>query len=110
MSVQKTLQMAHQENTKRISNLSLQEATETLEGLNPIKFHYKAEQEKDLHLGFIAEDALELVATTDRKGLSAMDIVAVLTKVVQQQQAALKEQQAEIAALKAILHQLTQSQ
>jgi len=28
----------------------------------------------------------ELVATADRKGLSAMDIVAVLTKVIQAQQ------------------------
>jgi hypothetical protein len=34
-------------------------------------------------VGFIAEDVPELVATKDRKGLSPMDIVAVLTKVVQ---------------------------
>ena len=37
------------------------------------------------HVGFIAEDVPELVATKDRKGLSPMDIVAVLTKVVQEQ-------------------------
>ena len=48
------------------------------------KFYYKADRE-DEHLGFIAEDVPELVATKDRKGLSAMDIVALLTKVVQQQ-------------------------
>ena len=34
-------------------------------------------------MGFIAEDVPELVATNDRKGLSALDITAVLTKVVQ---------------------------
>ncbi len=34
-------------------------------------------------LGFVLP---ELVATTDRKGLSAMDIVAVPTKVIQAQQ------------------------
>jgi acetolactate synthase small subunit len=37
-------------------------------------------------VGFIAEDVPDLVATTDRKGLSAMDIVAVLTKAVKEQQ------------------------
>jgi hypothetical protein len=36
------------------------------------------------HVGFIAEDVPELVAMKDRKSLSPMDIVAVLTKVVQE--------------------------
>jgi len=43
------------------------------------------------HVGFIAEDVPELVATPNRKGLSSMDIVGVLTKVVQEQQNAIKE-------------------
>jgi len=34
------------------------------------------------HVGFVAEEASELVATKDRKGLRSMDIVAVVTKVV----------------------------
>lgn len=42
--------------------------------------------EEDNYLGFIAEDVPEVVASKDRKGLSPMDIVAVLTKVVQAQQ------------------------
>lgn len=37
-------------------------------------------------MGFIAEDVPDLVATPNRKSLSPMDIVAVLTKVVQEQQ------------------------
>jgi cell division protein FtsB len=48
-----------------------------------------------------------LVATEDRKALSPMDVVAVLTKVVQEQQKAIEEQKkinaelrAEIDALK----------
>ena len=45
----------------------------------------------------------DLVATGDRKGLSAMDIVAVLTKVVQQQQKELSDQREEIETLKAQL-------
>ena len=36
--------------------------------------------------GFIAEDVPDLVATGDRKGLSSMEMTAVLVKVVQKQQ------------------------
>ena len=51
------------------------------------------------HVGFIAEDVPELVTTKDRKGLSPVDIVAVLTKVVQEQQKTDQEQQAVIKTL-----------
>lgn len=44
-------------------------------------------------MGFIAEDVPELVATKDRKGMSPMDVVAVLTKVVKEQQEAIQGQQ-----------------
>jgi hypothetical protein len=75
-----------------IEALTTDEAFGTLKGLNPVKYAYK----KDLtekHVGFIAEEAPDLVATKDRKGLSSMDIVAVLTKVVQEQQKTMQEQQ-----------------
>jgi hypothetical protein len=45
----------------------------------------------DQHVGFIAEDVPDLVATPDRKGMSAMDVTAVLTKVVQEQQNLIQE-------------------
>ncbi len=54
--------------------------------LEPIKFTYKADDSGDLQLGFIAEDVPELVAIPSRKGIAPMDLIAVLTKVVQQQQ------------------------
>ncbi|MCK7476979.1 MAG: tail fiber domain-containing protein [Candidatus Moduliflexus flocculans] len=68
-----------------IRELSAAEAVKALEELNPVTFSYKAEPGEQ-HVGFIAEDVPALVATGDRKGLSAMDIVAVLTKVVKEQQ------------------------
>lgn len=71
---------------KNIAELSAQEALATLENLNPVKFNYKADSDENLHIGFIAEDVPQLVATADRKGLSAMDIVGVLTKALQEQQ------------------------
>ena len=49
------------------------------------KFSYKTSSD-ERHLGFIAEDVPELVATKDKKGMSSMDVVAVLTKVPQEQQ------------------------
>ncbi|MDZ8224107.1 MULTISPECIES: tail fiber domain-containing protein [unclassified Nostoc] len=71
---------------ENITELSSKEALETLANLSPVKFKYKADTEKVQHVGFIAEDVPELVATPDRKRLSSMDIVGVLTKVVQEQQ------------------------
>jgi hypothetical protein len=78
-----------------IRELSGAEAEEAFAELSPVRFEYKAAPDEH-HVGFIAEDVPELVATKDRKGLSAMDVVAVLTKVVQEQQAKFGEQQATI--------------
>jgi Chaperone of endosialidase len=83
---------------KDIHPLSTDQAMATLTRLDPVTFKYKVDDEA--HVGFIAEDVPDLVATGDRKGLSAMDIVAVLTKVVQQQQKELSDQREEIDTLK----------
>ncbi len=88
----KLLETSSRESKENIAELSGKEAVETLKNLNPVKFNFKADSDKNLHLGFIAEDVPELVATSDRKALSPMDIVAVLTQ-------ALKEQQNTISAL-----------
>lgn len=91
---------------ENINELSAAEALATLDELNPVKFTYKADRDEN-HVGFIAEEVPNLVATKDRKGLSTMDIVAVVTKVAQEQrrtideqQAKINEQQAEITALR----------
>jgi Chaperone of endosialidase len=78
---------------ENIKELTTEEADKTLAGLNPVKYNYKTDKE-DKHVGFIAEDVPDLVATRDRKGLSPMDIVAVLTKVVKGQQKTIEEQHA----------------
>ncbi len=59
---------------------------DALSKLDPVKYNYKKDS-GETYVGFIAEDVPELVATKDRKGMSSMDVVAVLTKVVQEQQA-----------------------
>ncbi len=83
---------------ENIQALETEEAMNTLKNLSPVKFNYKADK-SERHVGFIAEDAPELVATPDKKGMSPMDVVAVLTKVVQEQQKTISELKAKLEAL-----------
>ena len=75
---------------KNILSLCSREALEALEHLSPVKFNYKAEDDTKVHLGFVAEDVPELVATSNRRGVSIMDVVAILTQVVKEQQKTIK--------------------
>lgn len=88
-----------------IADLSGGQAIDTLVHLQPVSFQYNAEPGRT-HIGFIAEDVPELVATEDRKGLAAMDILAVVTKVVQEQQATIHAQSTTIDELTARLTKL----
>lgn len=91
---------------ENIEELDAGEALSAVEKLTPVKYNYKTEKDENC-VGFIAEDVPELVAMKDRKSLSPMDIVAVLTKVVQEQQKSIQEQQKEIESLKDKVNQLT---
>jgi hypothetical protein len=93
---------------EQIEALTTGEAVETLEALNPVKFAYRADA-TERHVGFIAEDAPALVVSKDRRGMSPMDVVAVLTKVVKEQQEINRELVKELAALKAEVNGLKQS-
>jgi Chaperone of endosialidase len=81
-----------------IQDLPLDKAEEALKALNPVTYVYKKAPDEH-HVGFIAEDVPALVATNDRKSLSPMDIVAVLTKVVQEQQKTIDALTAKVNAL-----------
>ena len=83
---------------ENIQILSTNEAVEALNELNPVKYNYKADK-SEKHVGFIAEDVPTLVATKDRKGLSPMDITAVLTKVMQELKKENEEQKKIISEL-----------
>ena len=75
---------------ENISDLALDDAVLALMDLDPVRYNYKAQQSEE-YVGFIAEDVPALLATEDRTGLSPMDIIAVLTKVVQDQQLRISE-------------------
>jgi hypothetical protein len=90
---------------EHITSLTTEEAMQALAALDPVKYNYKSDIEEK-HVGFIAEDVPELVDTKDRRSLSPMDIVAVLTKVTQQKNQALDEQKRTIARQQEELMQL----
>lgn len=81
-----------------IQTLDGDAALETLKALEPVTFTYKANP-NETNVGFIAEDVPDLVATADRKGLSAMDVAAVLTKVIQKQQQTIEDLQTRLQHL-----------
>ena len=61
------------------------------------------------HVGFVAEDVPDIVSMRDRKGLSAMDIVAVLTKVVQEKSQIVERQENMIVEMTEKLSQTTRA-
>ena len=83
---------------ENIAVLPVDTARSALMALEPVVFNYRDETGEE-YVGFIAEDVPELVATGDRDALSTMDIVAVLTRVVQEQESKIKELEARLDAL-----------
>jgi hypothetical protein len=70
---------------ENIEELSAAEALAAVLALEPVSFNYKVEQNEN-YVGFVAEDVPALLAAGDGKSLSSMDIIAALTRVVQEQQ------------------------
>ncbi len=85
------LDASSREYKEDINDLTASEAMKVLEGLNPVTFRYKNDLEEK-QAGFIAEEVPELVATKEHNSLSALEIVAVLTKVVKEQRGTVEEQ------------------
>ena len=90
---------------ENIDQLKPEKAIEILQHLNPVEFSYKATP-AGRHLGFISEEVPESLTTKERKAVSPMDIVAVLTKVVQEQQKTMQEQRDAISTLSKELKEL----
>jgi len=82
-----------------IEPLDTEAALDAFHKLQPVSYEYKAYR-GDKVVGFIAEDIPDLVAMPSRKAFDSAEVVAVLTKVVQEQEKAIKEMKEEIAKLK----------
>ena len=83
---------------ENIVSLPVDAALAALMAMEPVTFNYKNERDEN-YVGFVAEDVPDLVAVGDRDALSAMDIVAVLTRVVQEQQNKIEELEARLDAM-----------
>ena len=84
----------------RIRPLTAQVALEAFDALEPVRYHYKANDSGE-RVGFIAEDVPDLVAVPGRGSIRPADITAVVTRVTQVHRdkiAALESENAERAA------------
>lgn len=88
-----------------IFNLTTQDAYDLLANLSPVGFHYKDDANKRVELGFIAEDAPDVIATDDHKAISYQGIVATLTGVVRDQAARIDDLTAELARIRRMMEQ-----
>lgn len=77
----------------KINDLPSEKASAALRQLNPVEFVYKDDETADPRIGFIAEDVPDLIAEPDRKSVPVMDVVALVTRVVKDQQKTIDEQQ-----------------
>ena len=73
----------------QIHDLAYEEAIDALQSLNPVQFTLKSDSEAKRRLGFISEELPQLLAALDRMTVCPINIIAVVTKVVQAQQQAI---------------------
>jgi hypothetical protein len=88
-----------------IDPLKVEKAIEALQNLTPVEFSYKVTP-SERHMGFISEEVPESLTTRDRKAVNPVDILAVLTKVLQEQQRVMQKQQKTISTLREELNEL----
>jgi hypothetical protein len=75
-----------------IVDLDSSKASDALRQLTPVEYIYKDDTSGEKRVGFIAEDVPEIVSTSDRKSVPIMDVVALLTRVVKDQQQTVEDQ------------------
>ncbi len=89
-----------------IVDLDSRKASDALRQLTPVEFVYKDDATAEKQVGFIAEDVPELVANQDRKSVPIMDVVALVTKVVKDQQQTIDDQKKSLDEQKKTIDEL----
>jgi hypothetical protein len=92
-----TSSLEFKENTETLSS---KEAFNIIEKLEPVKFTFKNDPEKNLKMGFIAENVPDIASSKDHKNVKVMEIVSAMTKVVKEQQNTIESMSKEISELK----------
>lgn len=94
----------------KIVNLDSARASDALRQLTPVEYVYKDDPTSDLRVGFIAEDVPEIIAEPERKSVPVMDVVALVTRVVKDQQQTIEDQKATIARQQQELNAVSEQQ
>ena len=92
-------------NKINVKELSEAAAVNAVMRMKPITYNGKQDS-AETYVGFIAEDVPELVATNQRKGIAAIEVSAVLTKVIKAHQRTIESQADQISDLTARLAKL----
>jgi hypothetical protein len=74
-----------------ILTLDAPDAAALLRGLEPVRYRMIGDESRAEHMGFIAEDVPDAIAGPDHRTINESHIVAVLTRVVKEQQRRLDE-------------------
>ena len=95
-SMSKASSIALKENVQALTSA---DAAAILADLDPVKYTLKAAPNQGTQMGFIAEHVHQSVASSDRKAIIPDQIVAVLTRVVKEQQQLIAQLEQRINAL-----------
>ena len=74
----------------QIRDIDSRTAGDAVAGLTPVEFRYKDDPTAEGRVGFIAEDVPEIAANPGRDSVPIMDTVALVTRVVKDQQQAIE--------------------
>lgn len=80
------VQLSSQTLKQDITQMSSQEAAVLLEQLRPVKFAYQDDETNATRAGFLAEETPDLLTSADQKAIRILDVVAVLTRSLKDQQ------------------------
>ncbi|HEX5869038.1 MAG TPA: tail fiber domain-containing protein [Longimicrobium sp.] len=69
-----------------VLTLDAPDAASLLQGLEPVRYRLIGDESRAEHMGFIAEDVPDAIAGPDHRTINESHVVAVLTRVVKEQQ------------------------
>ena len=85
---------------ENIETIPTEEAVDAVTKLRPVKFNYIGTMPSRPNLGFIAEEAPDILATEDRKTIAPFDIIPILTSVIKKHQQIITSMQSELSVFK----------
>lgn len=85
---------------ENIGSLEMETVKNAVEQLEPVEFNFKGDNERTT-IGFIAEDAPDMLTSGDKKAISPIEILTVLVSEVKDQEKMINKLKKKVAALKA---------